>query len=94
MSPPPYWRGSTEKDKSMKTMLLAAAVLCLGMGAAYADGGDDEGGPIANTFFTELPNEVAVAAGQQPNDVAVNGYVAPPRSTTAVIPPSTSHTGS
>jgi hypothetical protein len=79
----------------MKTMLLAtAAVLCLGMTAAYADGGDDEGGTVANTYFTELPGVVATAPGQQPNDVAVNGYVAPPATATAVIPPSASNSGS
>jgi hypothetical protein len=79
----------------MKTMLLAAAaVLCLGMSAAYADGGDDEGGAIANTYFSELPGVVAVAPGQGPNNEAVNGYVAPPSTATAVIPPSASSNGS
>ena len=43
----------------MKTMMLAAAaVLTLGMSAAFAEGGD---GPIANTQFTELPGVVAQA---------------------------------
>ena len=47
----------------MKTMLLAAAAaLSLGVGSAYADGGD---GTIANTQFTELPGVVAQA--QVPN---------------------------
>ena len=46
----------------MKTMLLAAAAaLSLSAGAAYAN----EGGPEANTFFTELPGVVAQA--QVPN---------------------------
>ena len=37
----------------MKIMLIAAAAaLSLGVGSAYADGGDT---PAANTFFTELP---------------------------------------
>ena len=45
----------------MKTMLLAAAA-AVGIGSAYADGGD---GPAANTFFTELPGVVAQA--QVPN---------------------------
>ena len=37
----------------MKTILLAAAaMLCIGVGVAYADGGDDEGGAVANTFFS------------------------------------------
>jgi len=41
----------------MKTMILAAAaVLSLGMSAAFADSGD---GPVANTQFTELPGVVA-----------------------------------
>jgi hypothetical protein len=40
----------------MKTILLAAAaMLCIGVGVAYAESGDDEGGTIPNTFFTELP---------------------------------------
>ena len=43
----------------MRTMLLAAAAaLSLGVGSAYADGGD---GTIANTQFTELPGVVAQA---------------------------------
>ena len=43
----------------MRTMLLAAAAaLSLGVGSAYADGGDT---PAANTFFTELPGVVAQA---------------------------------
>lgn len=43
----------------MKTMMLAAAaVLTLGMSAAFAEGGD---GPVANTQFTELPGVVAQA---------------------------------
>jgi hypothetical protein len=47
----------------MRTMLLAAAAaLSLGVGSAYADGGD---GTIANTQFTELPGVVAQA--QVPN---------------------------
>ena len=43
----------------MKTMMLAAAaVLTLGMSAAFADSGD---GPVANTQFTELPGVLAQA---------------------------------
>jgi hypothetical protein len=44
----------------MRTMLLAAAAgLSLAAStAAYADGGD---GPVANSFFTELPGVVAQA---------------------------------
>jgi hypothetical protein len=45
----------------MKTMFLAAAtVLTLGVGSAYAN----EGGPVANTFFTELPGVIAQAPAQ------------------------------
>jgi hypothetical protein len=60
----------------MKTavLLAASAMLCIGVGVAYADGGDDEGGTVANTFFTELPGVVPTAPGAILNDVAVNGY--------------------
>jgi hypothetical protein len=59
----------------MKMILLAAsAMLCIGVGVAYADSGDDEGGAVANTFFTELPGVVSTAPGAPPNNVAVNGY--------------------
>ena len=58
----------------MKTANLAtAAMLSLGVGSSYADG-DYEGGPVANTLFTELPGVVSTAPGAIPNDVAVNGY--------------------
>ena len=56
----------------MKTMLLAAAaVLAVGTGAAFAN----EGGPHANTWFTELPGVVAHAPAQvpSPNALATNG---------------------
>jgi hypothetical protein len=43
----------------VKTMMLAAAaVMTLGMSAAFADGGD---GPVANTQFNELPGVIAQA---------------------------------
>jgi hypothetical protein len=59
----------------MKTAILAtAAMLSLGVGSSYADSGDDEGGTVANTFFTELPGVISTAPGAIPNDVAVNGY--------------------
>ena len=60
----------------MRSLLLAsAAMLCLSMGVAYADGGeDDEGGTAANTFFTELPGVVSTAPGALPNNAAVNAY--------------------
>jgi hypothetical protein len=51
----------------MKTMFLAAAaVLCLGVGSAYAG----DGGPVPNTFFTELPGVIAQAPVQNPPPVA------------------------
>ena len=55
----------------MKTMMLAtAAVLALGVGAAFAGDGDDT---VANTFFTQLPGVVAQAPSQQvPSAVARN----------------------
>ena len=61
--PDPLKRGRKMRRETMKTMLLAAAAaLSLGVGSAYADGGD---GPAANTQFTELPGVVAQA--QVPN---------------------------
>jgi hypothetical protein len=46
----------------MKTiMLAAAAALSLGMGVAFADGGD---GPAANSQFTLLPGVIAQAPAQ------------------------------
>jgi hypothetical protein len=42
----------------MRTMLVAAVSLGLGVSAAYADGGQ---GTVPNTFFTELPGAVAQA---------------------------------
>jgi hypothetical protein len=51
----------------MKTMFLAAAAaLSLGVGSAYAN----EGGPVANTFFTELPGVIAQAPAQNVPSVA------------------------
>jgi hypothetical protein len=45
----------------MKTMMLAAvAALSLGMGVAFADGGE---GPAANTEFTLLPGVIAQVPG-------------------------------
>ena len=77
----------------MRTMLLAAAaVLSLGVGAAYADG--DDGGMIPNTFFTELPG-VDVQQGPQPNDVAVNAPVMRSNSAAMIAaPPATANNGS
>jgi hypothetical protein len=58
----------------MKTLLFAAAaMLSIGIGVAYADGGgDDEGSTIANTYFTELPGVVSTAPGAPPNNAEVN----------------------
>jgi hypothetical protein len=41
----------------MKTLMLAtAAMISFGVGSPHADNGDD-GGTIANTFFTTLPGD-------------------------------------
>jgi hypothetical protein len=80
----------------MKTMLLAAAaVLTLGVGAAYADGGGEEGGTIPNTFFTELPG-VDAQQGELPNDVAVNAPMVHSNSAAAMVatPPGSANNGS
>lgn len=50
----------------MKTMMLAAAALTLGMGAAFAN----EGGAEANTLFTEIPGVIAQAPVQSVPSVA------------------------
>jgi hypothetical protein len=70
----------------VKTMLLAAAAaLSLGVGSAYAN----EGGPVANTFFTELPgviaqapvqNAPAIATAQQNGQAQTYVYVTSSRS--------------
>jgi len=60
----------------MKTMILAAAaVLSLGIGAAYAE---SEGGPAANTQFTQTRGYLAEAPVQQAPVVATaqNGQAA------------------
>jgi hypothetical protein len=79
---------SNAKDNSMRTMLLAAAaVLSLGVGAAYADsGGGEDGGVIPNTFFSELPG-VDTQQGQQPNDVAANAPVMQSNSAAMIAAP-------
>lgn len=52
----------------MRTMMIAAAAaLTLGMGVAFADGGE---GPVANTQFNQLPGVVA-AQVQQPRSSAL-----------------------
>jgi hypothetical protein len=74
----------------MKTIVLAAAAaLCLGVGAAHADNGAEDSGAIGpNSFFTELPGEVATAPGARPNDAPANAWqlMGQPTSTTAVTP--------
>ncbi|HEY7581289.1 MAG TPA: hypothetical protein VH855_27145 [Acetobacteraceae bacterium] len=69
----------------MKTMVLAsAAVLCLGMGAAWADqGGEDSGLLGPNTYFTELPGVVATPPGTRANDAAANAWQTVGRQPTA-----------
>ena len=73
----------------MKTLMLAtAAIISFGVGSPHADNGDD-GGTIANTFFTTLPGVIATAPGQRPNGVAANRRNAPTTAytaTTAVNP--------
>jgi hypothetical protein len=80
-TPDPLKRGRMTRRETMKTMLLAAAAaLSIGVGSAYADGGD---GAIANTYFTELPGVVAQAqvpdapvyaqSGQAQSQQAQNG---------------------
>jgi hypothetical protein len=77
----------------MKTMFLAAAaVLGIGMGSAYADGGQ---GTIPNTFFTELPGVVAQAPGQTARGAVgansqvahTQAYVTNPSTGTWLFPP-------
>ncbi len=74
----------------MKTMFLAAAAaLCLGVGTAHADQGEDSGATEPNSFFTELPGEVATPPGARPNDAAANTWQLvgqQPTSTTQAIP--------
>jgi hypothetical protein len=75
----------------MKTMLLAAAAaLCLGVGAARADQGEDSGAIDPNSYFTELPGEVSTAPGARPNDAAANAWqlTGQPTSTTQAAPSS------
>ena len=73
----------------MKTLMLAAAaVLSFGVGSAHADG--EDGGTIANTFFTALPGVIAIAPGQQPDGVAAHPHDGPTtayRTVRALNPP-------
>jgi hypothetical protein len=77
----------------MKTMFLAAAaVFSLGVGSAYADGGQ---GTLPNTFFTELPGVIAQPPVQKtPSAMATNqngavthAYVASSNRGTWLFPP-------
>jgi hypothetical protein len=73
-------------------MLLAAgAALRLGLGSAYADGGD---GPVPNTQFTELPRVIAQAPVQNApavatahNGQAIGTYVTNSSHGTWLFPP-------
>jgi hypothetical protein len=75
----------------MKTILVvAAAVLSLGIGSAYAG----DGGTVANTWFTELPGVVAQAPVQSApsvatahNDPATHAYVGNSNRGTQLIAP-------
>jgi hypothetical protein len=54
--------------RKFPTLLIASmAMLAVGTGAAFADGGQ---GPIANTYFTELPGVIAQPAQQPARSVA------------------------
>ena len=82
----------------MKTMLLAAAAaFSLGVGSAYADGGD---GPAANTQFTEVPGVIAQATVQNApsvataqNGQAVQAYVTQSSRGTWLFPPNANQGG-
>ena len=75
----------------MKTLILAAAtVLSFGVGFAHAADSGEDGGIIANTFFTTLPGVIAIAPGPQTDAVAANQHNAPAaayRTVRAVSPP-------
>jgi hypothetical protein len=75
----------TKKDAEMKTTILAsAAMLCLGIGSAWADqGGEDSGLLGPNTYFTELPGVVAIPPGARPNDAMANAWQAVGQQSTA-----------
>jgi hypothetical protein len=78
----------------MKTIFLAAAAaLCLGVGAAHADQGEDSGAIDPNSYFTELPGEVSTAPGARPNDAPANAwqFMGQPTSTTQATPSSGSN---
>jgi hypothetical protein len=79
----------------MKTVILAtAAVLALGAGSAFADGGE---GTEPNSLFTELPGVVAQAPVQQqapsayahtqPGGAPTSTFVANSHSGTWLFPP-------
>lgn len=74
----------------LKTVLAAATVLGFGIGIAHAADSGEDGGTIANTFFTMLPGVIAIAPGPQTNGVAANQHKAPAaayRTVRAVSPP-------
>jgi hypothetical protein len=70
-------------------MLAAAAVFSFGIGSSHAGDGED-GGNIANTFFTTLPGVIATASEQRPNELIAKPHNAPTtayRTDRAVNPP-------
>ena len=74
----------------VKTLLAAAAVISFGASSAHAESGGEDGGTIANTFFTTLPGEISTAPGARPNGAAANPRSAPTTAYTtnrAVNPP-------
>jgi hypothetical protein len=61
----------------MKMIALAsAAVIGLGVGAAWAEdaGGEDSGFVNPNSFFTELPGVDSTAPGARPNNSSANAW--------------------
>jgi hypothetical protein len=60
----------------MKTIVFAfAAVIGLGIGAAWADQGSEDSGLVdPNTYFTELPGVDPAAPGVRPNDAPANAW--------------------
>src|ERR1700754_1456594 len=83
--PDPPKRGRKIGERSMRTMLLAAAAgLSLAAStAAYADSGD---GPAANTLFTELPGVVAQADVPNASDYAQTRQIQPQQAQNAPKP--------
>jgi hypothetical protein len=66
-------RPPRQRRKTMKLLLRAAFLTASigGVGTAYA--GDGEG-PVPNTQFTEIPNVIAQAPGQENHAYAANQH--------------------